>query len=179
MPFIYSAAKRSKKQGKPEFLEESLQCLAQLACAVGSDLAPILVSNKAELIDAIFNTGVSDIVFNSVTKISEYCSPCFEPIQLRVLHVVSIVLSGNPFVPLGTPSYISEEKPSFFTRIMEQMQTEPDFCKLIALRTLRTFKFSLPLSQFVDVLSSFMSCQNRLFLYFLLFFNDYLKTTKK
>ena len=157
MPFIYSATKKNKNKVKNEYLEESLQCLSQLSFAVKNELSPLLLNNKAEHIDALFNTEITQTLLEVTMKISQLCPECFEPIEERILHVISIILSGKMFRALGTPSYVLQTKPSFFNKLNEQLQQgSTDKFKILALKILRTFKFSVFLGDFVNTLTEYM-----------------------
>eukprot|EP01091_Cochliopodium_minus_P017517 TRINITY_DN6892_c0_g1_i1.p1 TRINITY_DN6892_c0_g1~~TRINITY_DN6892_c0_g1_i1.p1 ORF type:complete len:683 (-),score=171.14 TRINITY_DN6892_c0_g1_i1:157-2205(-) len=160
MPFIISASKKAKNKTKVEFLDESLQCLRQLASAVKKELSPLLLQNKAENIDALFNTEITQTLIDTAIKISQWCPECFDAFETRILQVVSIILSGKTFTNPGTPSYVVQNKPTFFNKVIELLQKgQAEKYKILALKTLRDFKFSVSLNDFVNILVEYMDEQ--------------------
>jgi FKBP12-rapamycin complex-associated protein len=75
------------------------ECLSMLAIAVGQTLSKYMEA----LLDPIFNCGLSDALTQALVDMAHYIPPVKKIIQDRLLDMLSIVLCGRPFRPLGSP----------------------------------------------------------------------------
>ncbi|KAF8421355.1 armadillo-type protein [Terfezia claveryi] len=89
-----SAKSRNKNiQEAPIF-----ECISMLATAVGQ----ALTKHMHELLDLIFACGLSESLTQALVDLAHYIPPLLPIIQEKLLNMLSIVLSGRPFKPLGT-----------------------------------------------------------------------------
>ena len=75
------------------------ECISMLATAVGQ----ALTKHMHELLDLIFGCGLSVKLTQALVDLSHYIPPLLPTIQERLLNMISIVLSGRSFKPLGSP----------------------------------------------------------------------------
>lgn len=75
------------------------QCISMLATAVG--LA--LTKHMHDLLDLIFACPISEPLTQALVDLAHYIPPLLLPIQEKLLNMLSLVLSGRPFKPLGSP----------------------------------------------------------------------------
>jgi len=90
-----------------------------LAAAVGPNLTKLL----HDQLDLIFTNEFNEHVCNALAAIAKSIQPLLRSIQDRLLEKLSMVLSGQPYKPLGAPL------PAIRTELpMAQMTTGPVRC---------------------------------------------------
>jgi serine/threonine-protein kinase mTOR len=110
-----------------------------ISAAVGQALS----KNIEPLLDPIFACGLSDSLTQALVDMAHYIPPCRPVIQERLLDLLSQVLCGRPFLPLGNPFHAASP-PQIWTRdhkdpqIIAQKEAEI----ALALHTLGSFDFS-------------------------------------
>jgi FKBP12-rapamycin complex-associated protein len=115
-------------------------CISRLAVAVGQTLSKYMEA----LLDPIFACELTPKLTQALVDMAHYISPVKPTIQERLLHMLSKVLCGEPFKPLGapTPNSISAApvvpKDSKDPSAYEYRQSEIK----LALNTLGSFDFS-------------------------------------
>jgi serine/threonine-protein kinase mTOR len=126
-----------------------------LANAVGQALAKHI---SREILDLIFSCGLSEEFNGCVVEIVKHIPPLQETIRDRLLDVLSLTLSGNPYRPPGSPNSGQQMNQQAAKEYREAMlsrdglsseMTEANLISL-ALRMLGTFNFKgRSLSEFV------------------------------
>ncbi|KAF2115999.1 armadillo-type protein [Lophiotrema nucula] len=135
------------------------RCLSMIAAAVGQALS----KNVERLLDPIFSCGLSDSLFQALVDLAHYVPPCRPIIQERLLDLLSQVLAGRHFLPLGNP-HQGSSPPHIWTRDHKDPQTiaqrEEEIA--LALHTLGSFDFgSYILNEFVrDVAIRYVEADN-------------------
>jgi len=69
------------------------QCISMLATAVGQ----ALTKHMHELLDIMLAQGLSEALTQALSDLSNYIPPLLPTIQDRLLNVLSIILSGQPY----------------------------------------------------------------------------------
>jgi FKBP12-rapamycin complex-associated protein len=114
-------------------------CLSMISIAVGQALSKHMMS----LLDPVFACGLSDSLTQALVDMAHYIPPAKAIIQEKLLDLLSRVLAGRPFMPLGAP-YHSSALPQIWTRDHKdslQIQNKESEIAL-ALHTLGSFDFS-------------------------------------
>ncbi|KII85882.1 hypothetical protein PLICRDRAFT_144570 [Plicaturopsis crispa FD-325 SS-3] len=128
---------RGKKNAPSE--EPIFQCVGMLASAVGPNLTKLL----HDQLDLMFACGLSEPLQQALIAIARHIPPLLKTIQDRLLDLLSNILSGQPYKPLGAPSSIVR---SDIARDINatQLSTNGKSPELItlALNTLGSFDFS-------------------------------------
>ncbi|KAF2644919.1 ARM repeat-containing protein [Massarina eburnea CBS 473.64] len=135
------------------------QCLSMIAAAVGQALS----KNVEKLLDPIFSCGLSDSLFQALVDMAHYVPPCRPVIQEKLLDLLSQILAGRHYLPLGSP-YLVSQPPQIWTRdhkdplIIAQREAEI----ALALHTLGSFDFTgHVLNEFVrDVAIRYVEADN-------------------
>ncbi|KAF2086756.1 FAT-domain-containing protein [Saccharata proteae CBS 121410] len=135
------------------------QCLSMLALAVGQ----VLSKHVDSLLDPIFSCGLSDTLTQCLVDMAHYVPSSKPAIQDRLLDLLSQVLCGRPFVPLGSPHH-NLAPPQIWTRdhkdpqIIRQKEAEI----ALALHTLGSFEFEgHNLNEFIrDVAVKYVEADN-------------------
>ena len=83
----------------PDTEEAVFQCICDLAVATGQTLSKYMEA----MLDAIFACPLSESLTQALTDMAHYIAPIKPRIQEKLLDMLSIVLSGRPFKPLGAP----------------------------------------------------------------------------
>lgn len=130
-----------------------------IAAAVGQALS----KNVERLLDPIFSCGLSDSLFQALVDMAHYVPPCRPIIQEKLLDLLSQILAGRHFLPLGNP-YQGSSPPQIWTRdhkdpqIIAQKEQEI----ALALHTLGSFDFTgHVLNEFVrDVAIRYVEADN-------------------
>lgn len=119
------------------------QCISMIAVAVGQTLTKYM----GALLDPIFACGLSEALTQALVVMAHYIPPIKPIIQEKLLDLLSHVLSGSSFSPLGSPStgqapivIVKDPKDSQYA---EHRQAEI----ALALQTLGSFDFS---GEYVD-----------------------------
>jgi FKBP12-rapamycin complex-associated protein len=114
-------------------------CLSMISIAVGQALSKHMMS----LLDPVIACGLSDSLTQALVDMAHYIPPAKAIIQEKLLDLLSRVLAGRPFMPLGAP-YHSSALPQIWTRDHKdslQIQNKESEIAL-ALHTLGSFDFS-------------------------------------
>lgn len=115
------------------------ECISMLATAVGQALTKYM----HDLLDLIFACGLSVKLTQALVDLSHYLPPLLPTIQERLLNMISMVLCGRPFKPLGSPT--PPQAPSAVAgKQYKDGQTpeERDAEITLALHTLGSFDFT-------------------------------------
>ncbi|KAF9586443.1 phosphatidylinositol kinase- protein kinase tor1 [Lunasporangiospora selenospora] len=113
-------------------------CISMLANAVGQALTKYM----HELLELMFATGLTEPLRQSLTELSNCIPPILPNIQERLLNMLSMILSGQMYKPLGAPN---STRPGITSSpVRRDLPSEPKDLDLIilALNTLGTFNFS-------------------------------------
>ncbi|QSS62741.1 TorA protein [Histoplasma capsulatum] len=134
------------------------ECISMLSLAVGQTLSKYMEA----LLDPIFACGLSESLTQALVDMAHYIPPIKATIQEKLLDMLSIVLSGSPFRPLGCPENRPPPMPSFAKDYGAFLQEPTDSEIALALHTLGSFDFSGHiLNEFVrDVAINFVHRDN-------------------
>lgn len=80
-----------------------LECLALLASAVGPNLTKLL----HDVLDILFDGQLTETLVTALVAIARNIPPLLRTIQIRLLDLISIILSGQVYKPLGAPPQYS------------------------------------------------------------------------
>ena len=111
-------------------------CISMLSIAVGQTLSKYMEA----LMDPIFACGLSTHLTQALVDMAHYIPPIKPMIQDKLLNLLSLVLAGRPFRPLGCPDNKLPPMPAFAKDFNTQV-SEPREIEL-ALNTLGTFDFA-------------------------------------
>ncbi|KAF2280167.1 phosphatidylinositol 3-kinase tor2 [Westerdykella ornata] len=135
------------------------QCLSMIAAAVGQALSKYV----DQLLDPIFSRGLSEPLFQALVDLAHYVPPCRPIIQERLLDLISHILAGRQFLPLGNP-YQASSPPQIWTRDHKDSATiaQKEQEIALALQTLGSFDFTgHVLNEFVrDVAIRYVEADN-------------------
>jgi FKBP12-rapamycin complex-associated protein len=135
------------------------ECLSMISIAVGQALSKHMLS----LLDPVFACGLSESLTQALVDMAHYIPPAKPIIQEKLLDLLSQVLSGRPFMPLGNP-YHAQTIPQIWTRDHKDDATvvfkENEIA--LALQTLGSFDFAgHVLNEFVrDVAIRYVEADN-------------------
>lgn len=107
-----------------------------IAIAVGQTLTKYMDA----LLDPIFACGLSDALTQALVDMAHYIPPARTTIQEKLLDLLSQVLCGRPFMPLGSPGHAG--LPSNLRERDPQQAELRDSKIALALQTLGNFDFS-------------------------------------
>ena len=110
------------------------ECISMIAIAVGQTLTKYMDA----LLDPIFACGLSEALTNAMMDMAHYIPPARPTIQEKLLDLLSKVLSGRPFSPLGNPN--QNAILAHMARDSKDLAREAEIA--LALQTLGTFDFS-------------------------------------
>lgn len=113
------------------------ECISMLSMAAGQTLSKYMET----LLDPIFACGLSPSLTQALVDMAHYIPPIKATIQEKLLDMLSIVLCGHPFKPLGCPESRLPPMPSF----AKDFGLQPDRSDseiALALHTLGSFDFS-------------------------------------
>jgi FKBP12-rapamycin complex-associated protein len=126
------ARNRAGVQEAPMF-----ECISMLSLAVGQALSKYMEA----LLDPIFACGLSKSLTQALVDMAHYIPPIKPMIQERLLDMLSIILCGTPFRPLGCPENRLPPMPSFAKDFApHELHADTDIA--LALHTLGSFDFS-------------------------------------
>ncbi|KAI0924480.1 hypothetical protein AcW2_005356 [Taiwanofungus camphoratus] len=131
---------RGRKNAPSE--EPIFQCVGMLASAVGPNLTKLL----HDQLDLMFACGLSEPLRQALTAIAANIPPLLKTIQDRLLDLLSLILNGEHYKPLGAPPLLlrgdaAASIKDFNTSEATGSQKSPELITL-ALVTLRDFDFS-------------------------------------
>jgi serine/threonine-protein kinase mTOR len=114
------------------------ECISLLSYACGQ----VLSKYMEVLLDPIFSSGLSEPLTQALVDMAHFIPPIKPQIQERLLDLLSHVLCGRPFRPLGSPSN-GLPAPSFQkdTRDLQALERK-DHEIVLALHTLGSFDFT-------------------------------------
>ncbi|KAI8344851.1 armadillo-type protein [Chlamydoabsidia padenii] len=115
-------------------------CISMLATAVGQALTKYM----HDLLDLMFNCGLSESLVSALSNITDRIKPLSHVIQDRLLNVISVTLSGQPYKQPGAPTnrnlaIQAAERP---LREGATGDTKDNSIIVLALKTLGSFDFS-------------------------------------
>ena len=113
------------------------QCLSMLSIAVGMALTKYMDA----LIDPMFACGLSSPLTQALVDMAHYVHPVRPQIQEKLLDLLSLVLSGHPFKPLGCPRDRIPPLPAF-ARDFNLTTPRPPEELALALDVLGSFDFA-------------------------------------
>ena len=114
------------------------QCISMLSIAVGQTLSKYMEA----LLDPMFACGLSQALTQALVDMAHYIPPIKLMIQEKLLDLLSLVLSGRPFKPLGCPENKLPPIPAFAKDYNLQLTGHSDSQIALALNTLGTFDFA-------------------------------------
>ncbi|KAI4086955.1 MAG: hypothetical protein LQ339_008975 [Xanthoria mediterranea] len=113
------------------------QCISMLAIAVGQTLSKYMEA----LMDPMFACGLSPSLTQALVDMAHYIPPIKPMIQDKLLDLLSIVLCGRPFRPLGCPDNRIPPLPAFAKDYNLSLADHRDSEITLALSTLGSFDF--------------------------------------
>ena len=93
--------------------EPMFECLALLVMAVGPNLTTLI----RDLLDLIFESRLTATLVNTLVAIARNIPSLLRTIQIRLLDLISITLSGQIYIPLGVPQYARPEVKEPLTQV--------------------------------------------------------------
>ena len=113
------------------------QCISMLSIAVGMALTKYMDA----LLDPMFACGLSQSLTQALVDMAHYVHPVRGQIQEKLLDLLSLVLSGHPFKPLGCPRDRIPPLPAF-ARDSNFSMPRPASEIVLALDILGSFDFA-------------------------------------
>lgn len=113
-------------------------CISMLSYAVGQTLSKYMEA----LLDPIFACGLTKPLEQALVDMAHYIPPIRATIQEKLLDLLSLILVGNPYRPLGCPESRILPMPSFAKDYGGFPTEHRDSEIALALWTLGTFDFS-------------------------------------
>ncbi|KAL4787723.1 armadillo-type protein [Aspergillus varians] len=113
------------------------ECISMLSLAVGQTLSKYM----EDLLDPIFACGLSKSLTQALVDMAHYIPPIKSTIQEKLLDMLSIILCGTPFRPLGCPEHYLPSMP-LFAKDFGAHDSYSDSEISLALHTLGSFDFS-------------------------------------
>ncbi|KAL9017036.1 MAG: hypothetical protein Q9185_005638 [Variospora sp. 1 TL-2023] len=113
------------------------QCISMLSIAVGQTLSKYMEA----LMDPMFACGLSASLTQALVDMAHYIPPVKPMIQDKLLDLLSLVLCGRPFKPLGCPENKTPPIPAFAKDFNLSVADHKDSEIALALRTLGSFDF--------------------------------------
>ena len=135
------------------------QCISMLASAVGQALTKLIEDG---LLDNMLACGLSEPLQQALVDISHYVAPIESVVQEKLLDLLSLVLCGRPFKPVGCPENRLPPIPAFAKEWQQAGIHHGDPEIALALMTLGSFDFKgLTLNEFVrDVAIRYIKSPN-------------------
>ncbi|KAG8529931.1 uncharacterized protein KY384_005412 [Bacidia gigantensis] len=122
------------------------QCISMLSIAVGMAMTKYMEA----LLDPMFACGLSGALTQALVDMAHYIQPIKPQIQEKLLDLLSLVLSGRPFKPLGCPNDKLPPVPAFAKDFNLNVADHKDSEIALALDTLGAFDFgNIVLNEFV------------------------------
>ncbi|KAE9399554.1 phosphatidylinositol 3-kinase [Gymnopus androsaceus JB14] len=147
-PFLDSIMKQIKSglqsRGRKNALSEEpiFQCVGMLAEAVGPNLTKLL----HDQLDLMFACGLSEPLVQALTYIARDIPPLLKTIQDRLLELLCVILSGQPYKPLGAPPSLGRNEVTTISRDLNVSQVsgngKDSEVITLALKTLGAFDFN-------------------------------------
>ena len=92
-----------------------------LATAVGPNLTKLL----HDQLELMFACGLSEPLHSALVNIARYIPPLLKTIQSRLLDLLSTILSGQAYKPLGAPPLLRGEAPVLTRDISTEVRGAP------------------------------------------------------
>ncbi|KAG9045642.1 phosphatidylinositol kinase- protein kinase tor1, partial [Tulasnella sp. UAMH 9824] len=131
---------RGKKGAASE--EAVFRCLAMLAEAVGPNLTKLL----HDQLDLMFQCGLTEPFVTALESISKHITPLLKTVQERLLDLLSVILSGYNYKPLGAPAAVVRvdlaPTPRDATLVTGTSAAKTPEILTLALNTLSSFDFT-------------------------------------
>ncbi|KAG9023396.1 phosphatidylinositol kinase- protein kinase tor1, partial [Tulasnella sp. UAMH 9824] len=131
---------RGKKGAASE--EAVFHCLAMLAEAVGPNLTKLL----HDQLDLMFQCGLTEPFVTALVSISKHIPPLLKTVQERLLDLLSLILSGYNYKPLGAPAAVVRvdlaPTPRDATLVPGTSAAKTPELLTLALNTLSSFDFT-------------------------------------
>lgn len=109
-----------------------------LAIAIGMALTKYMEA----LLDPMFACGLSEALTQALVDMAHYIHPIKPQIQEKLLDLLSIVLCGRQFKPLGCPENKLPPLPAFAKDFQLSVANRDDSEIVLALSTLGSFDFA-------------------------------------
>ena len=134
------------------------QCISMMSIAVGQVLSKYMEA----LLDPIFACGLSESLIQALVDMAHYIPPIRKVVQEKLLDLLSLILCGTPYRPLGCPDSRVPPLPSFAKDYGAFPSEHSDAEIALALHTLGSFDFHGHfLNEFVrDVTSRYVDNKN-------------------
>ena len=137
-----SVGGKQDKKGLASFCPEALTCIAMFAKGLPNDMTP----HMPEILPQMMNTGLSSTLVEALTELSVNIPSLLPSIQIRLLDVLSMVLSNKPFRAPSSQKQktIRGEDNAFEFNVQVyniQQDADPKLIAL-ALKTLGSFDFT-------------------------------------
>lgn len=113
------------------------ECISMLSKAVGHTLTKYMEA----IIDPMFACGLSVSLTQALVDMAHYIPPIKPTIQAKLLDLLSLVLSGKPFKPLGCPEHRLPPVPTFAKEWVAHGIEHKEAEIALALHTLGSFDF--------------------------------------
>ncbi|KAH8093828.1 FAT-domain-containing protein [Cristinia sonorae] len=130
---------RGKKNAPSE--EPIFQCIGMLASAVGPNLTKLL----HDQLDLMFAFELSEPLHQALVAIARHIPPLLRTIQDRLLNLLSVILGGQKYKPLGAPAAVRTDSTPMtreFSNTENATTTKSPEMLTLALTILGTFDFS-------------------------------------
>lgn len=137
---IYVRDGLSQNARKRGSVDAVFECISRLAVAVGQTLSKYMEA----LLDPIFECDLTPKLTQALVDMAFYIPPAQETIRNRLLDMLSMVLCGEPFKPLGAPHPNTLNSAPIITKDAKDPQAYENRKAEIklALNTLGSFDFS-------------------------------------
>ncbi|KKY24120.1 putative phosphatidylinositol 3-kinase tor2 [Phaeomoniella chlamydospora] len=134
------------------------QCISMMSIAVGQVLSKYMEA----LLDPIFACGLSEPLVQALVDMAHYIRPIGKVVQEKLLDLLSLILTGAPYRPLGCPDGRAPPLPSFAKDYGAFPTEHSDSQIALALHTLGSFDFQGHfLNEFVrDVTARYVDNKN-------------------
>ena len=117
--------------------EPMFKCISMLSIAVGQVLSKYMEA----LLDPIFACGLSESLIQALVDMAHYIPPIRKTVQEKLLDLLSMILTGSPYRPLGCPDGRIPPLPSFAKDYGQFPSEHSDTEIALALHTLGSFDF--------------------------------------
>ena len=114
------------------------ECISMLSHSVGQTLTKYMDA----LMDPMFACGLSEALTQALVDIAHWIPPVKAKIQDKLINLLSLVLSGRPYKPLGCPENRLPPVPTFAREWTTNGIEHKDPEIALALHTLGSFDFS-------------------------------------
>ena len=113
------------------------KCISMLSEAVQQALTKYM----HVLLDPMFACGMNQPLIDALDNLAHFVKPIKQQIQDKLLDLLSLVLCGRPYKPLGMPNGVYQATPAFARDLDFSASSHEDPEIVLALGTLGTFDF--------------------------------------